>query len=527
MLDPMGLISISCLAYVIYQILLTAYNLWFHPLRRHPGPWRWAASRIPLTTSTIRGRYVHDIKDMHRKYGHVVRIAPNELSFTDERAWADICGATSAAPYGMKKDERLNDLVGGDATNPDLAREKSDMKHTRLRKALSPAFSKSSLRQQETLIAGHVDEMVAVLGQSETQGQKVNMVHVYAFTIYDIFSQLFLGESMDLLRQDTARPWVDSMTGFAKATTAIAALSHYTIARVLITIALKFLGTGPRDAFMDPCFRRFDRRMESTSTSTSTGTTAVAQPDLVHFALSGKTQLTSKELRDFSPFLMIGGGETMASLLPCLTYLLLKHPKVLSRLVCEVRNAFGPCTITPPPTSTCPTAATRTTTPLTMDAVLGLPYLAACINEALRLYPPVVQGNERVVPAGGAVVCGAPLPGGALVVASHLATYRQKRNFFRPDHYLPERWLPAEAGAEFAGDRKGAFKPFSVGPQSCFGQEIAHYTMRLVVCKLLLTFDLSLCPESDDKEAWGGDLAAYNVWMKPALMVKLKRVTGT
>ncbi|KAK3333001.1 putative cytochrome P450 [Cercophora scortea] len=511
MLDLMSLIGIPCLAYAIYQLVLTAHNLWLHPLRRYPGPWQWAASRIPLTTSTLRGRYVHDIKDMHRKYGHVVRIAPNELSFTDERAWADICGATTAAPYGMKKDERLNDLVGGDATNPDMAKEKADMKHTRLRKALSPAFSKSSLRQQESLIASHVDEMIAVLSESENQQQKVDMVHVYAFTVYDIFSQLFLGESMNLLRRDTARPWVDSMTGFAKATTAMAALSHYTIARVLITIALKFMGTGSRDAFMNPCFHRFDRRMESTSP---------AQPDLVHFALSGKTQLTPKELRDFSPFLMIGGGETMASLLPCLTYLLLKHPKVYARLVSEIRDAF-------PLTST---------DSVTMDAVLCLPYLTACINEALRMYPPVVQGNERVVPAGGAVVCGAdtttPLPGGTLVVVSHLATYRQKRNFFRPDHFLPERWLPAAAaaetgGGEFAGDRKGAFKPFSVGPQNCFGQEMAQYIMRLVMCKLLLNFDLSLCPESDGKEAWGGDLAAYNVWIKPALMVKLKRVART
>ncbi|WP_152722024.1 cytochrome P450, partial [Moraxella catarrhalis] len=41
-----------------------------------------------------------------------------------------------------------------------------------------------------------------------------------------------------------------------------------------------------------------------------------------------------------------------------------------------------------------------------------LPYLNAVVNESLRIAPPVVIGVPRVVPAGGATICGRYVPAG-------------------------------------------------------------------------------------------------------------------
>lgn len=207
-----------------YAIASTAFNLLLHPLRKYPGPRHWAGSRVFLTLSALRGRYPHDVNALHRQYGHVVRVAPNQLSFTDERAWRDICGATRAAPLGMMKDERLNDLVGGAATNPDPSQSKADMQHTRMRKSLAPAFTMSSARQQVPLMNRHLDEMLEILSDAAREKRAVNMSETYFFTLYDIFSDLFLGESMNLLRSSALRPWANSMPGFAKATTSLAVL---------------------------------------------------------------------------------------------------------------------------------------------------------------------------------------------------------------------------------------------------------------------------------------------------------------
>ena len=43
-------------------------------------------------------------------------------------------------------------------------------------------------------------------------------------------------------------------------------------------------------------------------------------------------------------------------------------------------------------------------------SVSTLPYLLACLDEALRMYPPVPTGLPRVVPKGGANIAGNYVP---------------------------------------------------------------------------------------------------------------------
>lgn len=43
----------------------------------------------------------HAIKDMHEKYGDVVRIAPNDLSYLQSQAWFDIHGTVTTITYDL------------------------------------------------------------------------------------------------------------------------------------------------------------------------------------------------------------------------------------------------------------------------------------------------------------------------------------------------------------------------------------------------------------------------------------------
>jgi hypothetical protein len=51
-------------------------------------------------------------------------------------------------------------------------------------------------------------------------------------------------------------------------------------------------------------------------------------------------------------------------------------------------------------------------------------------------------------------------------------------------------------------------------------QQLANLTMRLIVTKLLLNFDM----EQESSVAWSADFPVFNVWIKPPLMVKLRRI---
>jgi hypothetical protein len=68
------------------------YDILFNPLKKFPGPVYAAASRIPYLFAVVTGRYVPWVQALHKQYGSVVRVAPDELSFTDSRAWKDAYG---------------------------------------------------------------------------------------------------------------------------------------------------------------------------------------------------------------------------------------------------------------------------------------------------------------------------------------------------------------------------------------------------------------------------------------------------
>lgn len=75
-----------------------------------------------------------------------------------------------------------------------------------------------------------------------------------------------------------------------------------------------------------------------------------------------------------------------------MTFLLLKNPKELEKATKEVRSTFG------------------SEEEITLSSVNRLPYMFACLNEALRLYPPVPIGLPRYTPQGGVVIAGHAVP---------------------------------------------------------------------------------------------------------------------
>lgn len=73
----------------IVQII---YHIFFHPLRKVPGPFLSRFSEIWRNIRYFRGSWHDDIVQLHQKYGNVVRIAPNEVCFVDAPALKALYG---------------------------------------------------------------------------------------------------------------------------------------------------------------------------------------------------------------------------------------------------------------------------------------------------------------------------------------------------------------------------------------------------------------------------------------------------
>ena len=138
---------------MLFFVTRIIYRLFLHPLANYPGPRLRAISHLPHAISGVRGRQPFDVRDLHCRYGPVVRIAPNELSFITPSSWKDIYGHNAARKFARHGYARLRPDVHNLLTAP-------DEDHARQRGGLSHAFSDKALRGQEPLITHHIDKFM-------------------------------------------------------------------------------------------------------------------------------------------------------------------------------------------------------------------------------------------------------------------------------------------------------------------------------------------------------------------------------
>lgn len=90
----------------------------------------------------------------------------------------------------------------------------------------------------------------------------------------------------------------------------------------------------------------------------------------------------------------VAGSETTASSLAALTNNLLRHPRVYQKLKDEIRGKF------------------KSEDEIRLVTVNDLPYLNACIEEGLRIFPPAPIGFLRSIQKGGDIIDGHNVPEG-------------------------------------------------------------------------------------------------------------------
>ena len=165
-----------------YQLSQYAYNIFFHPLRKFPGPITAAASRYPLISHALRGEKEFWITTLHAKYGDFVRVSPDELNFASAGAGKDIYGHRRAGQPLLEKDPIQYSRPDGEV---DIVNA-GDADHARMRRVFSHAFSDRALKRQEGLFLGYVDKLIEKLqaGISKNPEQEFDMVRMLNFTTF-------------------------------------------------------------------------------------------------------------------------------------------------------------------------------------------------------------------------------------------------------------------------------------------------------------------------------------------------------
>jgi cytochrome P450 len=112
--------------------------------------------------------------------------------------------------------------------------------------------------------------------------------------------------------------------------------------------------------------------------------------------------MTTEELVSNGSSLVLAGSDTTATLLSGATYLLLQNPRVMAKLVAEIRGTFV------------------NDKDITITSVGQLQYLPAVLEESMRLYPPLSSGLYRVILEGGGTLLGRWIPAGVCLFLSFI-----------------------------------------------------------------------------------------------------------
>ncbi|RYP29493.1 hypothetical protein DL767_006683 [Monosporascus sp. MG133] len=483
-----NLILIAIALGVAYNVGYALYNLFLHPLRKIPGPISHRMSNAPRAYYNLRGKLSFHVADLHAKYGNVVRIGPDTLAFLSPEAWKDIYGHKAHGEQEFPKyqpgyrpvESMLKSIIHVD-------REE----HAFLRRQLAHGFSERSMHGQEPIIGAYVDKLIERLRENAVAGKNpLNMREWLNWTTFDVIGDLAFGSPFGLLEDSKYHPWVDLAIGFFQQTSFLVSLRMIGATHLLNFLAKYAGGISKRQEHVKLTEEKVKQRMEL----------GAERPDFIEGFLQKKEQVPFHTLVATASTLILAGSETTATLLCGAVYLLATNPECLKKVTYEVRSSF------------------RDDSEITLLTVSNLRYMLACLNEALRMYPPVSVAMPRQAPKGGGIVSGHFVPEGTEVGVWQLAINHAPELWADPKSFHPERFL---GDPRFANDRLDAMQPFSTGPRNCIGKNLAYAEMRLILAKIAFNFDLRLAEES---RHWMKDQKAFMAWAKPPLLVHLTPV---
>lgn len=426
-------------------------------------------------------------------------MAPDEVAVDGDPGWEDAYGFRRAGKEEFIRDPAFFNITNDKTvTHPSIFLTDREG-HRRQRRILAHAFSQNAMYEQEPIIMKFVDLFISRIGEFAEKDTAIDIVKWFNFATFDIIGELTFGEPFGSLQESEMHPWVALIFGAIQSGEVMRFIFQYPLARWIVMSLIGKRLSEMRADHQALTIEKAERRMEL-------GAEGTGAKDFMWYILKHNDEkgMTHNEILGNSSSLIVAGSETTATALSGLAYYLGKNPKTKQILVDEIRSKFS------------------SEDQITMKSTAELPYMQACIEEGLRVFPPVVVTPTRVSP--GDFVGGHYLPKNTRIVIHQHAVHHSPQNWYRPDDFCPERFLPQDHpryDASFANDNKKCFQPFAYGPTNCIGKNLAYSELRLILGKLLFKFDMLPQPEN---QGWAETMKAFTLWAKPPLMTKFRAV---
>ena len=155
-----------------YELCWIVYCRTFHPLAKFPGPFLASFSRIWIWKHASRGRLEEIQTKLHREHGHLVRIAPNELSCSDPNAIKELYRNRKPLEKTDFYTTWTNTSFGKYKDNFSVTNEKE---HSERRRIVNHVYSLSNVLQSEQYIDGCSRLLIQRLGEFADRAEPVDL----------------------------------------------------------------------------------------------------------------------------------------------------------------------------------------------------------------------------------------------------------------------------------------------------------------------------------------------------------------
>ncbi|KAI8321365.1 cytochrome P450 [Martensiomyces pterosporus] len=467
-------------ATALYASAAVVYGLLLSPLRNIPGRFITKLSVAYFKYLLFTGHAADSYEEDYYKYGDIYTLAPDVVVLCNPSDCKQVLNS-----YGFPKSDSYKafEIFGESIFTTSSARV------NRIRRRLiGPTFTHSNLAKMEPTISEcgilsikkKWDEAI----QSSATGTSATVDygrHLYLAS-FEVISTLSCGQRSYLLEKgetDLLR-WHEGYIMFGLARFATSFASRFPLGLLVkpLSQAAQKLGVFIGAAA--------ERRRELLRTDRIEKPNDILQAQIDAVDPLTKTKLSESEIIAENIDIMLAGTDTTSLTMTWTLHYMMLYPDVYKRAVHEVRGAFPHGHL--------------------IEYAEGkekLPYLEACIYEALRTRGATAVALLRDVPKGGATFQGHFIPEGTQVGVNLTAMNNHKDLWDNPRRFIPERFINNEAARQ-------NMVTFSVGVRVCPGRSLAWVEMIIVLANLLKDYDMELPKDSlfgpDNLDAHGNPI---------------------
>ncbi|KAL2795454.1 cytochrome P450 [Aspergillus keveii] len=486
-----------------YELGWIIYCRFFHPLRAIPGPLLASISRVWLVHQAATGHLEQTQRALHRKYGSLVRIAPNEVICSDLAVLKTIYGHKSTF---IKSDFYDAWAAPNEIGYPGHFAVRDEKLHTEQRRIVNNLYSMSSILNSEQYIDSCTKTLTKSLdGLAAEQETIVDLSKLLNMYTFDVLGELFYGKSFDMVAQrkdvgDFGKSIESLLPIFAVGGTLPSYLTGlYLMYKITFSSSLRGAITATKNIAVasEEAIARRSHELDNNSND---------KPDMLRRMLEttaergGKADFTRRHVHVESQVALFAGADTTSTALTTIFYYIFHNPTAYKTLLAEIDAAYT-------------AGIFDASTPISYkDSTSALPYLKACVNEALRLHPGVAFHLPRVVPAGGATIAGVYIPAGYRV-GVNAAVVQYDKDVFGPDAdtFNPDRWLNGESAVAM----QRIMMPFGMGARTCIGMHIALCQIYKLIPHILRHFEIEFVEPRKP-------LQTRNFWFMKLVDVKVR-----